>query len=209
LRLRHLKFTVGTISGGRKLSDFLLNILPACTNLVELKIDGEMEKWFKTGDPTGSAAAIWISRLEKYRGPPYPLNYLRDGAPLYQLTSKAGVPPPMLQWLDRLVGQKLHALHVRIRLTNDRGYKMIGKNYLLPSPIPSLFPNVRYVGWFLIKSVPGDLVGSFSTPNSPLISHIQDHPQGESFGDEATPEDPFRCHTTTLLPTSRIVHIPP
>jgi len=74
LQLRRLSFYSGDI--GPEFSHFLSDILPACTNLVELEIPHVPEDWFKTLDPAGSAAGIWINRLEKYRGPPYPLNYL-------------------------------------------------------------------------------------------------------------------------------------
>jgi len=158
LRLCRLKFTQETNLAGPKLSHLLLNILPACVNLVVLEIPGLMEDWFKASDPNGSAITIWMNRLEIYRGPPCPLHYLRNGSPLYQLISKAEVPSPMLHSLGRLAGQKLHTLVVRLNLTNMHQNKLIGTNYLPPSPIPSLFPNLQFAAWFLVMS---QLVGPF------------------------------------------------
>jgi len=85
-----------------------------------------------------------VNRLKKYRGPPFPLSYLRGGAPLYQLTSTTAVLPLMLQRLGRLVGQQLVAPYVHSYLTGS----LIGTSYLPPSTIPSLLPNLQYAGWF-------------------------------------------------------------
>jgi hypothetical protein len=172
LQLRHLEFTNGITSAGQKLSDFLLNILPACTNLVKLEIQGMEEGWFKTCDPTGSAAAIWINRLEKYRGPSYFLNYLHNRTPLHELISTTVAPSPMLQRLGRLVGQQLLTLHLNFSLTRNPDSSFIGEGHLPPSLFPSSFPNLRYVSWFLI-STPGDLVSTFLAPSLLLIAHIR------------------------------------
>jgi len=189
LQLRRLKFTNRDV--GREFSHFLLNILPACTNLVELEIRQVEEHIFKTIDPTGSAAGIWINRLEKYCGPPYPLNYLHSNAPLYQLTSKAEGLSPVLQSLRRLVGQRLLALHVEVTMIIS-GYRLIGTGYLTPSPIPSLFPYLRYVAWFFItsqpESLPGDYVRIFLTPTPLLIINFQDLPQTKPFGGDVPPD---------------------
>jgi hypothetical protein len=177
LQLRHLKFTSGTTSARQKLSDFLLNILPACTNLVTLEINGVEEDWFKTCDPTGSTAAIWMSRLEKYRGPSYFLNYLHNLTPLHQLISTTVAPSPVLQRLGRLVGQQLLTLHVEFSLLNfilirNPNSSFIGEGYLPPSLFPSSFPNLRYVSWFLILT-PGDPVRTFLALCLLLIAHIR------------------------------------
>jgi hypothetical protein len=172
LQLRHLGLIQGTISPGQKLSDFLLNVLPACTNLVKLEIHGNEENWFKTCDPTGSAAAIWINRLETYRGPSYFLNYLHNSAPLHELISTTVASSPVLQRLGRLVGQQLLTLHVNFSLTRDPDSGFIGDGYLPPSLFPSSFPNLRYVSWFFILT-PGDLVRTFLAPSLLLITHIR------------------------------------
>jgi len=151
---------------GVKFRQLLVDILPTCTNLVDLYIPDLEDDWFKTSDPAGSATATWVNRLRKYRGPPFPLNYLRNGAPLYQLTSTMPVSPPMLQQLGRLVGQQLVALYVHIYLTQN--LSLIGANYLSPSTILSLFPNLQYVGWFPLmsqrESVPHDPVRNILAP---------------------------------------------
>lgn len=151
LRLRRLRCTGGPV--GLKFNHLLLNILPACTNLVELEIPDIDNRWFQNFDASGSVAAVWINRLRKYRGPPFPLSYLHSTA-LCQLTSTAEVPSPMLQTLGLLVGQQLVALFVHVHLIASKDFNLIGKNHLPPSTIPSLFPNLQYVGWFLIVCAP-------------------------------------------------------
>jgi hypothetical protein len=163
LQLRRLEFIQRTRRPGPKLSHLLLNILPACANLIELEIPELEEDWFKTCDPNGSAITMWINRLEKYRGPSYPLNYLRNGTPLHRLMSTSIAPPPMLQRLGRLVGQQLVAL--QYSLDAYPYTRLIENNCLPPSLFPSSFPNLRYVAWFLIMpqlgSAPGDPVRTF------------------------------------------------
>jgi len=183
-QLRRLRCSAGYV--GVKFRQLLVDILPTCTNLIELHIPDPGDGWFKTFDPAGSATAIWVNRLRKYRGPPFPLSYLRDDAPLYQFTSTTAVSPPMLQRLGRLVGQQLVALYVHIYVTGS----LIGKNYLPPSTIPSLLPNLQYAGWFLIisqrGSVPHDPVRNILAPISLLITHIHGIAQPKSSGDEAS-----------------------
>ena len=82
MQLRRLEFTKATRPTGPKFSHLLLNILPSCTNLIDLKIP-QME--FKTYVPNGSAITMWMNRLEKYHGPSYPLGYLHNGTPLHRL----------------------------------------------------------------------------------------------------------------------------
>jgi hypothetical protein len=143
----------------------LLEILPTCTNLLELEIPQIGDGWFGSLDPAGLMVAKWVNRLEKYTGPLYPLNYLRSGTPLYHLETTTKVPLLMLQKLGQLLGQQLLALHGHLTVdpNDDMSYSWI--NYLSPSPIPSLFPNRRYVAWFMVKSelwfVPGDIVRTF------------------------------------------------
>jgi len=189
VQLRRLEFTNRSV--GPKFSHFLLNILPACSNLVELEICQVEEHIFKTIDPTGSAAGIWINRLEKYYGPPYPLNYLHRNSPLYQLRCKAKGLSPELQSLSRLVGQQLLALHVQATMISSV-HGFIGTGYLTPSPIPSLFPYLRYVAWFFItsqpESLPGDYVRIFLTPTPLLIINFQDLSQTKPFGDDVSPD---------------------
>ena len=148
LRLHRLRCCTGG-PVGPKFRQLLLNILPTCTNLVELQIPDLDNNWFTSADPYGSAAAIWINRLRKYRGPSFPLNYLQNNV-LHQLTSTAEVPSPMLQRLSLLVGHHLVALFVHVHLIGDRQFSLLGKNHLPSSIIPSLFPKLQYVGWFLI-----------------------------------------------------------
>jgi len=147
-QLRRLCLAGGFV--GVKFRQLLADILPTCTNLVDLYIPDLEDDWFKTSDPAGLATATWVNRLRKYRGPSFPLGYLCGGAPLYQLTSTMPVSPPVLQQLGQLVGQQLVALYVHIYLT--RNFSLIGANYLPPSTIPSLFPKLQYVGWFLVMS---------------------------------------------------------
>lgn len=154
LKLRRLRLTIGS-----KLDHLLLNILPTCTNLVDLEIPRMEEGWFKIFDPVGSASAEWINRLKKYRGPPYPLNYLRDGTPLYRLISKVEVPSQMLYRLGQLVGPQLLCLHVPIDMIDI----LTAKSYLQTSLTPSLFPNLQYVAWFFITSQPGIVRGNLVT----------------------------------------------
>ena len=203
LQLRRLSFLNGDI--GPEFSHFLLDILPACTNLVELEIPQVAEDWFNTIDPTGSAAGIWINRLERYRGPPYPLTYLHRNTPLYQLTSEAEVLSPVLQSLGRFVGQQLLALHVQVTVGNG-GYRLTGKGYLTPSPISSLFPYLRYVAWFLVmsqpESLPGSFVRSFVALTRLLTINFQDLPQTKPFGDDVSPDVKNR----TLFDAIRQLH---
>ena len=181
LQLRHLKFTG---AAGHKLSHLSLYILPSCVNLIDLEIPGEQEHWFKTYDPNGSAIAIWMNRLEKYHGPLYPLNYIRNGIPLHRLISIDPVPSPVLKRLGQLVGQQLLTLHMNTSLTGYRDRTLIGKYCLPPSLFPSSFPNVRYVSWFFImphpESAPGDFVRTFLTPSLLLIVPIQGLPQDQA-----------------------------
>ena len=187
LQLRHLKFTG---AAGHKLSHHLLYILPSCVNLIDLWIPGQQEHWIETCDPNGSAITIWMNRLEKYRGPSYPLNYISNGIPLHRLISTDPAPSPVLKRLGQLVGPQLLTLHVNTSLTRYRDRTLIAKDCLSPSLFPSLFPNVRYVSWFLImphpESAPGDFVRTFLTPSLLLIIPIQGLPQTKSLGDEAT-----------------------
>jgi hypothetical protein len=158
LQLRRLRCT-GYV--GYEFRHFL-NILPTCTNLVVLEIPQIRDKWFESLGPAGLVAAKWVNRLEKYTGPLYPLNYLRSGTPLYHLETTTEVPLPMLQKLGQLLGQQLLALHVHLSTRCFDDMSWIWINHLSPSLIPSLFPNLRYVAWFLIKpewwSVRGDIV---------------------------------------------------
>lgn len=157
LRLCRLTCALGAV--GAQFRRLLVDILPACTNLVDLQINDLNEDWFKTFGPAGSAAATWMNRLGKYRGPSYPLNYLHNRAPLYQLTSTTELPSPILQRLGPLVGHRLVALYVYVDLTRNSDFNLIGKNYLPPLSISSSFPNLKYVGWFLIMSQPGSAPG--------------------------------------------------
>jgi hypothetical protein len=160
-RLRRLRCT------GYVGSEFprLLEILPACTNLLVLEIPQIGDKRFESLDPAGLVAAKWVNRLEKYTGPLYPLNYLRSGTPLYHLETTTKVPLPMLQKLGQLLGQQLLALHVHLTVDPHDNMSYSWINYLSPSPIPSLFPNLQYVAWFMVKSelwfVPDDIVRTF------------------------------------------------
>lgn len=154
LKLRRLQLT-----NGPKFDHLLLNILPTCTNLVDLEIPQVEEGWFKIFDPVGSASAEWINRLKKYRGPPYPLNYLRDSTPLYRLASRVEVPSQMLYRLGQLVGPQLLALHIPIDMIDI----LTAKHHLQTSLTPSLFPNLQYVAWFFITSQPGIVRGNFVT----------------------------------------------
>jgi hypothetical protein len=187
LRLRRLAFIHPTKLPGPKLSHLLLNILPACANLIELEIPELEEDWFKTCDPNGSAITMWINRLEKYRGPSYPLNYLRNGTPLHRLMMTTTASSPMLQRLGRLVGQRLVALQYSLYAYPDTS--LIEKSCLPPSLFPSSFPNLRYISWFLImpqpESAPDDLVRTHLAPSVLLIHYIQGHPQTEFLRDEA------------------------
>jgi len=183
LQLRRLRCTG---RGGVKFRQLLVDILPTCTNLVGLDIPDLEDDWFMTSDPTGSATATWVNRLRKYRGPSSPLGYPRGGAPLYQLTSTTAISPRKLQRLGRLVGQQLVALYVDIHWTGDLSLSVA--NYLPPSTIPSLFPNLQYVGWFPVmsqrESVPHDPVRNILAPTSLLITHIHGIAQPKSSGDE-------------------------
>jgi len=154
LQLRCLKFIPPISFVGPKLSHLLLNILPTCVNLIDLEIPILKEDWFKTSDPNGSAITIWMNRLKIYRGPSYPLHYLRNGSPLHQLICKTEVPSPMLHSLGRLAGQKLYTLLVHLNWPKGHAYRSTGKHYLPPSPIPSLFPNLQDAGYFLVMSQP-------------------------------------------------------
>jgi len=66
---------------------------------------------------------------------------------------------------------------------------LIEANYLPPSTISSLFPNLQYVGWFPLMSpwgsVPHDPVRNILAPTSLLITHIHGIAQLKSFGGEA------------------------
>jgi hypothetical protein len=175
LRLRRLEFIQTDRRPGPKLSHLLLNILPACTNLIELELPELEEDWFKNCDPNGSAITMWMNRLEKYCGPSYSLNYLRNGTPLHRLMITTTAPSLVLENLGRLVGQQLVALQYSLDAYPDNG--LIGKNCLPPSLLPSSFPNLRYVAWFLIipqpESAPGVLVRTFLAPSVLLINYIQ------------------------------------
>ena len=131
-----------------------------------------------------------MNRLEKYHGPSYPLDYIRNDIPLHRLISTNPAPSPVLERLGQLVGQQLFTLHVNTSLTRYGDRTLIGKDCLSPSIFPSSFPNVRYVSWFLImphpKSAPDNFVRTFLTPSLLLIVHIQGLPQTKSLGDEAT-----------------------
>jgi hypothetical protein len=143
----------------------LLDILPTCTNLVVLQIPDIQEGWFESHDPAGLVAANWVNRLEKYSGPLYPLKCLHSGTPLYHLETTTEVPLSMLQREGRLLGQQLLALHVHLFVRFHDDYSWTRQNHLQPSLIPSVFPNLRFVAWFLIESEPGsipdDIVRSF------------------------------------------------
>ena len=148
------------------------------------------EEMIKAIDPAGLAAAIWVNRLEKYGGPPYPLNYLHNSTPLSHLTCTTEIPSPPLQRLGGLIGQQLLHLHFPLYMTEKPDIRFIRNTYLPPSLIPSLFPNLHYVAWFLIipqpGSILGDLVRFLLAPTSLLITHIQDLPHVKSSGDEAS-----------------------
>ena len=201
-QLRRLRCSAGYV--GVKFRQLLVGIPPTCTNLIELYIPHLEDGWFKTFDPAGSATATWVSRLKKYRGPPFPLSYLGDDVPLYQFTSTTAVSPPMLQRLGRLVGQQLVALYVHIYLTID--FSLTVANYLPPSTIPSLFPNLQYVGWFPVmsqrESVPHDPVRNISAPTSLLITHIHGIAQPKSSGDEGILDA-----NEVLLATQQLHHL--
>ena len=187
MQLRRLEFTKAIIPSGPKFSHLLINILPSCANLHELEIPHMEDDWFKTRDPNGSAITMWMNRLEKYRGPSYPLGYLYNGTPLHRLRTLTPPSSPMLQRLGLLVGRQLLALHVQVPLTR---VILVGKDYPPPSLFPSSFPNLQYFSWFVIKSqpgsVPGDLVRAFLALSLILIIYIQGLPQTKSLGDEAT-----------------------
>ena len=187
MQLRRLEFTKAIIPSGPKFSHLLINILPSCTNLIDLDIPEMEDNWFKTCDPDGSAITMWMNRLEKYCGPSYPLSYLHNSTPLHRLRTTSPASSPMLQKLGLLVGQQLLALHVQVPLTRDI---LVGRDYPPPSLLPSSFPNLRYFSWFMIKSqlgsVPGDLVRTFLAPSLILIIYIQGLPRSKFFGDEAT-----------------------
>ena len=182
-QLRRLRCLTGGLVGV-KFRQLLVDILPTCTNLIELHIPFLVDDWFKTSDPAGSATATWVNRLRKYRGPSFPLSYLRGSAPLYQLINTMAVSPPMLQRLGRLVGQQL-TLYVHNYLPGS----LIGSGYLPPSTIPSLFPNLQYFGWFPVTSqqgsVPHDPVRNILSPTSLLITHIHGIAQLKSSSDGA------------------------
>jgi len=201
-QLRRLHLAGGFV--GVKFRQLLVDILPTCTNLVNLHIPDLEDDWFKTSDPAGSATATWVNRLRKYRGPSFPLSYLRGGAPLYQLTSTTAVSPPMLQQLGQLVGQQLVALYVHIYWTGD--LSSIGENYLPPSTVSSLFPNLQYVGWFPVmsqrESVPHDPVRNNLAPTSLLITHIHGIAQPKSSGDEGILDA-----NEVLLATQQLHHL--
>jgi hypothetical protein len=162
LRLRRLELIQPVRRPGPQLSHLLLNILPSCANLIDLMIPELTEDWFKTCDPSGSAITMWMNRLEKYHGPSYPLNYLRNGTPLHRLMITTTASSLMLQNLGRLVSQQLVALQYSLDASC-----LIGNKCLPPSLFPSSFPNLRYASWFLIMvepqpgSAPGNLVRSF------------------------------------------------
>ena len=185
MQLRRLEFSKATRPTGPKFSHLLLNILPSCTNLIDLDISEMEDDWFKTCDPNESTFTMWINRLEKYRGPSYPLGYLHDDATLRRLRTTAPSSSPMLQGLGLLVGEQLLALHVNFPLTR---LVSVEKDYPPPSLFPSSFPNLRYFSWFMIKSQPGsvpsDLVRTFSAPSLRLINFIQNLPQTNFLGDE-------------------------
>ena len=189
LKLRHLKLTEGSGLAKHKLSHLLLNILPACANLIDLEIPSSEEDWFKICDSNESAITMWVNRLEKYHGPPYPLDYLHNGTPLHRLISTNPAPSPVLQRLGPLVGEQLLTLHVCFSLARYCDVSLIGKDYLSPSLFPSSFPNVRYISWFLImshpESAPGDSVRTLLTPRLLLIVYIQGLPQTKLISDEA------------------------
>jgi hypothetical protein len=153
-QLRRLRCIGGTVG-----LEFhrLLDILPTCTSLVVLQIPDIEEDWFESVDPAGLVAAKWVNRLEKYSGPLYPLKYLHSGTPLYHLETTTEVPLSMLQRLGRLLGQRLLALHVHLYVRFYNHFNWTRENHLQPSPIPSVFPNLRFVAWFLIKSEPGSI----------------------------------------------------
>jgi hypothetical protein len=187
LRLRRLEFIQPVRRPGPKLSHLLLNILPSCANLIDLEIPVVEEDWFKTCDPNGSAITMWMNRLEKYRGPSYLLNYLRNGTSLHRLMITTTAPSPVFQNLSRLFGQQLLALQYSLDAYRD--ISLIEKNCLPPSLFPSSFPNLRYVAWFLItpqpESAPDDLVRTILAPSVLLINYIQGRPQTKFLTGEA------------------------
>jgi len=186
-QLRRLRCSTWPWSTGLRFYHLLLDILPTCTNLVEIWMPALKEEMIKAIDPDGLATAAWVNRLQKYQGSPYPLNYLHNSAPLYHLTCNTGIPSPLLQRLGGLVGQQLLYLHFPLYYYD---IKLFRNAYLPPSLTPSLFPNLRYVAWFLImpqpESMAGDLVRFLLASASLLITHIQDLPHAKSSGDEAS-----------------------
>jgi len=180
-QLRRLRCISSPWPTSLRFHQLLLDILPTCPNLVEIWMPDREER-IKDIDLAGLAAATWVNRLEKYGGPPYPLNYLHNSTPLYHLTCTPGIPSPLLQRLGGLVGKQLLHLHVPLYYHH---IKLIRNAYLPPSLTPSLFPNLRYVAWFLIMPQPGDLVRSLLAPTSLLITHIQDLPHARSSVDMA------------------------
>ena len=135
-----------------------VDLFPHCPKLVDLEVQHSSE-WFAWSSDLASTlqknAPSFMDHLRRFRGPPYFLIYMsKSERALQHFSSTVGLTDAKLSLIgkDLGLGKKLLSLHIIIeagRFSRPASY-WSERHLIAPSIIPSLFPNLRSVAWFLV-----------------------------------------------------------
>jgi len=87
----------------------------------------------------------WVNNLVRYTGTSYLIEGLSEDAKLLHFCSRNTLSEESLRGL---ASKRLLSLHVKIEMY----YRSLEEQYIPPSLLPSLFPNLQSVMWFTVQS---------------------------------------------------------
>ena len=134
-----------------------IDFLPHCPKLVDLEVPHLSEQWARSSGFSSTLqkhAPSFMDRLRRFRGPPYFLDYMsKSDRALQHFSSTVGLTDAELSHISKDLGfgQELLSLHLIIVAGRfSAATYWTERHCITPSIIPSLFPNLRSVAWFLV-----------------------------------------------------------
>ena len=134
-----------------------IDFLPHCPKLINLELPHSSERlaWNEGFASTlQKHAPSFMNRLRRFRGPPYFLNYMsKSNRALQHFSASVELTDAEVSLIGKDIrfGQDLLSFHLVIArgpFSSDSDW--LKRHCITPSIIPSLFPNLRSVAWFLV-----------------------------------------------------------
>ena len=135
----------------------VVDFLSHCPKLVDLEvaISAERSGWHPGFDSTlQQHAPFFMDRLHRFHGPPYFLNHMsKSDRVLQHFSTSVELTDAEVSLIgkDLGFGQELLSFHLIIAqdpFGSDSDW--MERHCITPSIVPSLFPNLRSVAWFLV-----------------------------------------------------------